>query len=137
MITSGKRVIDRTLLRINVEHVERKREGIAVNERVQEKERSEEAWYNGINRSTSQHHAAATVGETWNINQNIRTFEKNREVENVEQKGWFVFKSHCVLKVENIESYRYMENLYKEIVCVCVHKKCSSAFEHSVCICAA
>lgn len=55
----------------------------AVNERVGERERSEEAWYNGINRSTSQHHAAATVGETWNINQNIRTFEKNRRLANM------------------------------------------------------
>lgn len=44
-----------------------------------ERERSEEAWYNGINRSTSQHHAAATVGEMWNINQNIWTFQKIEE----------------------------------------------------------
>ena len=50
-----------------------------VNERVRGRERSEEAWYNGINRSTSQHHAAATVGETWNINQNIWTFQKIEE----------------------------------------------------------
>lgn len=56
----------------------KEREGSAVNERVRERERSEEAWYNGINRSTSQHHAAATVGETWNINQNIRTFERSK-----------------------------------------------------------
>lgn len=66
----------------------KEREGSAVNERVRERERSEEAWYNGINRSTSQHHAAATVGETWNINQNIRTFEKIEE-RNVKQKGCF------------------------------------------------
>lgn len=45
---------------------------------VNERKR-EEAWYNGINRSTSQHHTAATVGETWNINQNIWTFQKIEE----------------------------------------------------------
>lgn len=49
-----------------------------------ESERSEEAWYNGINRSTSQHHAAATVGERWDINPNIRALEK---IEGWELKG--------------------------------------------------
>lgn len=77
MITYGTRiVIDRALLRINVQRDETVGGKGSERAGTGERERSEEAWYNGINRSTSQHHTAATVGETWNINQNIRLCEK-------------------------------------------------------------
>lgn len=100
-------VIDRVLLRIiNVEQRwKRGREGGMM--WMRERERSEEAWYNGINRSTSQHHAAATVGETWNINQNIWTFQKIEEC----KKRW--------AKLVGISLFKFKDKLkfYKKSFC--------------------